>query len=236
MSIFIHLLYFSLFWGFNLLAGYLLRNGTIESTTALLLSTFPMAFIGLKIYGNHLSNEWIRLKYSTTIGKVFKLSLILFFLNAIVRIVLLKLLANWINMDTLGQNQQNLNELQVSMSPIFFIVATAIIAPFVEELVFREALNGWVKYDNKILMAIMATISTLFFAAGHVYTLQDFIIYLPMAISMIWIYYKYSRNVWASIIYHFVNNSIAVVLMYLIQFIPQEIIDQAEAGITILFK
>ncbi|HJF16558.1 MAG TPA: CPBP family intramembrane metalloprotease, partial [Globicatella sulfidifaciens] len=97
-------------------------------------------------------------------------------------------------------------------------------------------LNGWVNKANRGLVVIMWIVSTLLFAGAHVVSLQDFLIYLPLSISLLYMYVRFDRNIWGSISFHFVNNALSVILMYLVQLIPQELLEEAATGFIQLFK
>lgn len=214
---------FFAFFAIQILFGMISQQGWMGEGLALFLSGIVTMAWAYYLYKDYLAFAWADLKGQTTISKVLALSLGLFFLNALIRVLIISLLENLIDMDTLGANQQMLEEIQLNINPLFFIIPTAIAAPFNEEMVFRQAMNGWVFNRPKSYRWLMAILSTLLFAALHVFSPQDFLIYLPLSISMYWIYARYGYNVWASIIFHFVNNSIAVIAMYALQFLPQDL-------------
>lgn len=228
-----------MFFGFFMLfliSGLIINAGLVNSAVGMTINSVATLALGLFLFKDHLKQEWGRLKSQTTLSKIIWLSLGLFILNIVVRAGLLMILEPFLNLDTLGMNQQDLEAMQTQIHPLLFIFFTSISAPIVEELVFRQSLNGWVPRNNKQLILIMWVVSTLIFAGAHVYTLQDFIIYLPLAISLLWMYVKYDRNVWASIIFHFINNTIAVIMMYLVQLVPQEMLQEAAGTIIQLIR
>lgn len=220
---------------FVFLALQLISSGFINyPTIALLISSGLTLIIALYLYHDHLKMEWSRLMNETTIKRLFLLSFGLFILNIMIRIGLLQLLNPWINLENLAMNQQLLEEMQKAINPILFTLFTVISAPIVEELIFREAMNAWVPHHRRWLIYLMWIISTFLFAGAHVFTVQDFIIYLPLAITLLWVYVKFDRNVTASIFFHLFNNAIAVLMMYLTQLIPEEMLQQA-AGFILSF-
>lgn len=214
-----NLIIFLGFFGLHLLAGMLVLSEVIGSTGSMIISSVGGILLAWFLYQEFLKQKWHELMAQTTIKHLIKLSLLFFLINIIIRWVVLVILEPYLDFDTLARNQQALEQLQEIINPLLFTFATAISAPIVEELVFREALNGWVDPNKKRFVYLMWFVSTYLFAVAHVKSMQDFLIYLPLSISLLWFYVKFNRNVCASIFFHFVNNAIAVVLMFLTQLI-----------------
>lgn len=228
-----------MFFGFfinMILFGVLGATGVIDMYTSTALSSITNVMLALFLFGDHLKEEWARFKTQTTLKKILWLSFLLFIINVFARTILMTLFEPYLNLESLGMNQQALEEMQTSINPLLFIFFTVISAPLVEELVFRESLNGWVNKANRGLVVIMWIVSTLLFAGAHVVSLQDFLIYLPLSISLLYMYVRFDRNIWGSISFHFVNNALSVILMYLVQLIPQELLEEAATGFIQLFK
>ncbi len=228
-----------MFFGFfinMILFGVLGATGVIDKYTSTALSSITNVMLALFLFGDHLKEEWARFKTQTTLKKILWLSFLLFIINVFARTVLMTLFEPYLDLESLGMNQQALEEMQTQINPLLFIFFTVISAPLVEELVFRESLNGWVNKANRGLVVIMWIVSTLLFAGAHVVSLQDFLIYLPLSISLLYMYVRFDRNIWGSISFHFVNNALSVILMYLVQLIPQELLEEAATGLIQLFK
>ncbi|MDT2767507.1 type II CAAX endopeptidase family protein [Globicatella sulfidifaciens] len=228
-----------MFFGFfinMILFGVLGATGVIDMYTSTALSSITNVMLALFLFGDHLKEEWARFKTQTTLKKILWLSFLLFIINVFARTVLMTLFEPYLDLESLGMNQQALEEMQTQINPLLFIFFTVISAPLVEELVFRESLNGWVNKANRGLVVIMWIVSTLLFAGAHVVSLQDFLIYLPLSISLLYMYVRFDRNIWGSISFHFVNNALSVILMYLVQLIPQELLEEAATGFIQLFK
>ncbi|MGX7075011.1 CPBP family intramembrane glutamic endopeptidase [Globicatella sanguinis] len=228
-----------MFFGFfinMILFGVLGATGVINMYTSTALSSITNVILALFLFGDHLKEEWARFKTQTTLKKILWLSFLLFIINVFARTILMTLFEPYLDLESLGMNQQALEEMQTQINPLLFIFFTVISAPLVEELVFRESLNGWVNKANRTLVVIMWIVSTLLFAGAHVLSLQDFLIYLPLSISLLYMYVKFDRNIWGSISFHFVNNALSVILMYLVQLIPQELLEEAATGLIQLFK
>ena len=228
-----------MFFGFfinMILFGVLGATGVINMYTSTALSSITNVILALFLFGDHLKEEWARFKTQTTLKKILWLSFLLFIINVFARTILMTLFEPYLDLESLGMNQQALEEMKTQINPLLFIFFTVISAPLVEELVFRESLNGWVNKANRTLVVIMWIVSTLLFAGAHVLSLQDFLIYLPLSISLLYMYVKFDRNIWGSISFHFVNNALSVILMYLVQLIPQELLEEAATGLIQLFK
>ena len=228
-----------MFFGFfinMILFGVLGATGVIDMYTSTALSSITNVMLALFLFGDHLKEEWARFKTQTTLKKILWLSFLLFIINVFARTILMTLFEPYLDLESLGMNQQALEEMQTSINPLLFIFFTVISAPLVEELVFRESLNGWVNKANRGLVVIMWIVSTLLFAGAHVVSLQDFLIYLPLSISLLYMYVRFDRNIWGSISFHFVNNALSVILMYLVQLIPQELLEEAATGFIQFFK
>ena len=215
--------------GLILIVAYLIINvGVIANfemnhlpqVSAVLVSSILTFGVAVILYYPLLKSEWQRLMSRTRLSTVILRSIGLFFIIGILRSLMIALMGDVIDLESLGQNQQMLEDLQLSTNYLSFFFIAVINAPIVEELIFREAMNGWVNKDNKFLLYLMAIISTYLFASAHAFVPADLLIYLPLAISLYLFYYIYDRNVWASIILHFTNNFIAVMLMFLISSLP----------------
>ena len=93
---------------------------------------------------------------------------------------------------------------------VFGIISIAIMAPLVEELLFRGAIQGYMlRKGMKPLNAIL--IASAIFGIGHMNPIQ---IPFAFAIGLIfgWLYYR-TGSVIPGIVGHFINNSIACIQM-----------------------
>lgn len=190
----------------------------IMSTNALTIITSALLLvIALILYGSFLKEEFQRFKINLqTWGKFILKSFGFYVLLYFLRVLVLVLLMNFMDVGNLLQSQRTLNYLSTTLSflPMFFIVS--IYAPIVEELVFREGFIAWVNKDNRSLLITMTVLSVIVFTAPHSFTLADFLLYLPLAMVLTRYYFDYDRNMVGSIFYHFVNNTIAVITMFVL--------------------
>ncbi|EHR36382.1 CPBP family intramembrane glutamic endopeptidase [Facklamia languida] len=173
-----------------------------------------LILLGWYLYRDTLAQDWQELKAQTSIK-----SLILWFIGAFIamvalRVVTMKILENFMDLSNLAANQQALNELSKSQPLFLTFFMVAIFAPFVEELVFRQAIIGSFDKTNKTLMIILSCLSVVLFTGAHMATLVDATIYLPLSLVIIFFYWKFQGNVLATILFHFFNNFIAIIIMF----------------------
>lgn len=97
-----------------------------------------------------------------------------------------------------------------------FIVA-AIIAPIVEELLFRGLLYQWLRARTNVAVAVIA--SAAIFASAHVIPVllpALFAVGVVLALAFEW-----SKSLWVNITLHFMQNALAVCALFFIQANPQ---------------
>ena len=134
----------------------------------------------------------------------------------VVRIVLTMLLALIVPLQQ-TDNQANIESLLNSTSLVLMLILTCVVAPIVEELVFREAIIG--AFKNKMNPWILTAISIFFFVLLHSISNSGGIdwsaalMYIPLTIPLVGIYRYYKDNVAASMLMHFVSNSVAMIFL-----------------------
>lgn len=180
---------------------------TIASSVILLL-------IAVILFGSHLKKAYQEFKRDFDGWRKFLLKSVgFYFLLYLLRFFILMAVMNFMDVDNLMQNQQTLNDLSTTLPflQLFFLIT--IYAPMVEELVFREGFIGWVDKNNKTLVTISTTLSVIIFTLLHSFAIVDFLLYLPLSLVITRFYFTYNYNVIASILFHFVNNAIALIFM-----------------------
>ena len=134
----------------------------------------------------------------------------------VVRIVLTMLLALIVPLQQ-TDNQANIESLLNSTSLVLMLILTCVVAPIVEELVFREAIIG--AFKDKMNPWILTAISIFFFVLLHSISNSGGIdwsaalMYIPLTIPLVGIYRYYKDNVAASMLMHFVSNSVAMIFL-----------------------
>ena len=134
----------------------------------------------------------------------------------VVRVVLTLLLALVVPLQQ-TDNQANIESLLDSTSIVLMVILTCVVAPIVEELVFREAIIG--AFKDKINSWVLTAISIFFFVLLHSLSNSGGIdwsaalMYLPLTIPLVGMYRYYEDNVAASMLMHFVSNSVAMIFL-----------------------
>ena len=134
----------------------------------------------------------------------------------VVRVVLTMLLALVVPLQQ-TDNQANIESLLSSTSIVLMLILTCVVAPIVEELVFREAIIG--AFKDKINPWILTAISIFFFVLLHSISNSGGIdwsaalMYIPLTIPLVGIYRYYKDNVAASMLMHFVSNSVVMIFL-----------------------
>lgn len=173
-----------------------------------------LVVLALILYRKHLKNEWLR--YKATVDswpRVLLGFLIAFILVLILRVITVAGLSFFIDMDSLGANQQALNEMSQNIPVITTIFMTVVFAPIVEELVYREAIIGIIPRNRKGWLVAATIFSIVFFTFMHSVIFADFLLYLPLTLVLTYYYWIYDRNIIPAMIFHFINNLIAVIGM-----------------------
>mgnify|MGYP000989257778 FL=1 len=134
----------------------------------------------------------------------------------VVRVVLTLLLALVVPLQQ-TDNQANIESLLNSTSIVLMVILTCVVAPIVEELVFREAIIG--AFKDKVNSWVLTAISIFFFVLLHSLSNSGGIdwsaalMYLPLTIPLVGMYRYYEDNVAASMLMHFVSNSVAMIFL-----------------------
>ena len=102
------------------------------------------------------------------------------------------------------------------MNPFVLITVTVIMAPIVEELIFRGLLMGRVFNPDSIVGLI---VSSLLFGLVHMpNSIGVWIVYAGMGLALGIVYRKFQKLEYC-IMTHIINNSIAVSMLLLLQFL-----------------
>lgn len=104
------------------------------------------------------------------------------------------------------KNQDMIVSAMKSM-PIATSIAVAILAPIVEEFVFRYSISTFIK-DEKVFLIV----SSLLFALMHGVGIAT-LLYFFMGACFGLLYQRTEKNIGASILAHVINNTISVISM-----------------------
>lgn len=124
-------------------------------------------------------------------------------------------------------NQEAVEGLVVSLPPLLIIPLLVVIAPFVEEYIFRHLLIG--KLSRYLNIWICALISVVLFAGIHIagkeaLALPVLLPYLVMGAVLVGVYVWAGNNFMLSYAVHAAKNLLAVLLTYAI---PAELLQQS---------
>ena len=173
-----------------------------------------LMIIAFKLYHKHLASEWRRFRQENpSIGPVLRKMGLAFLGIIFLRVITMIVLTIFMDIESLAQNQQALNEMSKQMPVWGISFMTVIFAPVVEELTFREAILGNLAGKRRSLVILATLFSIILFTALHSMVWADFLIYLPLALTLTYFYYYYNRNVVGSMIFHYLNNLAALVMM-----------------------
>jgi hypothetical protein len=119
----------------------------------------------------------------------------------------------------LGEAEGVKQAMDVARTPRLFVVSLivmALLAPLVEEAVFRGLLYGWLA--GRWGTTIAWLISSVLFAAAHVEPTHALLV-LPLGLWFGWLRQR-TDSLWPSLVAHVVNNGIAVTAAALITSSP----------------
>lgn len=197
----------------TLLSYPLTLQSKVESLTFSIISVVKLFFLPIevfilnKVFGRRTNelNTFKKVNKKT----IFHITLVLTIFRLLYDAFILPIILRIPESDTLIQAEQNLNS-----SFIYLILSVCIIAPIIEEVIFRGILlNGMLKRYNPSTAII---ISSLLFALIHGNLHQEINAFL-LALIIGCIYYK-THSLYLTIYCHFFNNTASFIL-----FIPSAI-------------
>ena len=197
----------------TLLSYPLTLQSKVESLTFSIISVVKLFFLPIevfilnKVFGRRTNelNTFKKVNKKT----IFHITLVLTIFRLLYDAFILPIILRIPESDTLIQAEQNLNS-----SFIYLILSVCIIAPIIEEVIFRGIiLNGMLKRYNPSTAII---ISSLLFALIHGNLHQGINAFL-LALIIGCIYYK-THSLYLTIYCHFFNNTASFIL-----FIPSAI-------------
>ncbi|MGL9727854.1 lysostaphin resistance A-like protein [Enterococcus sp. DIV0756] len=191
-----------------LIGNYLfpLLHLTKDPKVALMAST--LLFLAGFLIMIYLFHDFLREQWRLYRQKLF-LKLLLSILLVAGAFLLLRIVRGLIPSDLL-QVRSSINQPSQSLSPSWAVLAAVapFIAPFAEELTFRYLLLG--KFSSKILRILMLFIQGILFGFihwnnfnGNIYAM------IPYMVTGVYfgLIYLFSKNIWGSIIVHWMLNT-----------------------------
>ncbi len=167
-------------------------------------TVYTILFIlALILFRHTLEAQMARLHKQIKSVKRFFLQIVLWsLLGSLLSTFFILLFGTILSVDLIPQNQENVTEMVNRIPAALSLLMMAVYAPVIEELTFRHAIIGNIKRTNTPLLIIATIVSVLLFDFLHVINLVEFWYYLPMAILLTAMYWRYDRNVCASICFH----------------------------------
>ncbi|MBO9131421.1 CPBP family intramembrane glutamic endopeptidase [Bacillus sp. 165] len=144
------------------------------------------------------------------------------FLALIAQMVAANIEVHLLNIKAQSENTKNLIEI-VTLTP-WFILVTSVLAPILEEIVFRKILFGTLyKRTNFFIAAIL---SSLIFAAVH-FDFTHLLIYTSMGFVFAYLYVKTKRII-VPIMAHVMMNTFVILIQVVFKDDIEQIMKQAE--------
>ena len=117
-----------------------------------------------------------------------------------------------------SDNQEQIEQMMSANDAVVMFVLLCVVAPILEELVFREAIIG--SFKKSLNIHVLTFISAFLFIllhslskdAGGIDWMAS-LMYVPLTIPIVGMYRYYNNNVFASISMHFLNNFIAFIVL-----------------------
>lgn len=179
-----------------------------------LLYQVPLSFFFIFMLKDDLKNDF----------KVFKKeklkNLIMILVGGLLCMVLTYVIASIY--EAFGVTDESLNQETIDTSlgssgGVFMAISVVVLAPFVEEMLFRKSFCDTLKYKFRVPDVVTIILSTLIFSLMHVTDIGSIIFifqYIPLALVIVLSYY-FSKTIYVPLSIHFINNLLSVVIAFL---------------------
>ena len=205
-------LFMFVFLAIGFLLGMDMTDSAIDSYFNLVYMTF-LAVASFLIFHSYLKKSWDHMKgkwlkqigYACTAG-IAKF----YFFNVVSSLIILL-----INPNSSSANQEAIIEMAAS-SPIFMLITTVLLAPFVEEMIFRVGIFQMFYHKNRILAYLLGSLSFGFVHIMGGLFMGDFtqiLFLLPYSLlgyALCNIYEK-RDSIFVPMIVHMLNNLVAMI-------------------------
>ena len=178
--------------------------------------SYLLAFLLIGFFmRNYLIEDFLKLKNNKKIYLLIILGLALLFTG-----IAYLLDKGFTKLVDSSNNQKTIIQILNSSAKIPMIITTVILAPVVEELIFRKAIFESLKQYSLIPCYVL---SIILFALPHMLTtgipfgvwVLQLLPYLILGGMLTFIYHISNQNVYASILAHMFNNILSVVLVFI---------------------
>lgn len=191
------------------------------------IGSFIVALIMiLSLMKNDLKEE--KLKHPLSIGQIIGWSVAGLFLAWIAQAIAVTIEMELFGIDPASENTEVI--VDFTRSNILFILIPAIIAPILEEIIFRKILFG--TFYKKMNFFLAALLSSLIFAVLHL-DFTHLLIYATMGFVFAFLYVQTKRII-VPIIVHMAINTIAVLGQLLIDPEMLEKVEQMQKNIQLI--
>ena len=212
------LLFIGIFLCFLLFDGvlaliYYYAGGDIENLTTLQAIYFLLAkylvliIIFIIVYRKYLKEKWIDFKKN--IKTYFEISFKNWLIGFIIMITSNIIISRFIS--GLGQNESSV-QLLIQKMPLIAFLITTLLAPFIEEMVFRKSLQDC--FNDKTIYMIM---SGLLFGLVHVMgtnNVYEYLLIIPYG-ALGFMFAKTineTDNIYSTILMHMLHNGVLTIL------------------------
>lgn len=210
---FMDLLYSSLVVAFLQIAGInIMKMSLSMKYMSLILIDISFMLILYFIYRKDINNEFR--SYFRSFKKYFTFGFKFWLLGLVLMIV-----SNLIiqHVYPVGASNEEAVQESLKMFPVYTVFASCIFAPFVEEVIFRKCLGK--VFNNDILFIV---VSGFLFGFAHTLAsigmgLNQMLYIIPYGLfGCVFAYmYRKTNNIFTSVMFHFIHNSILVTLSLL---------------------
>ncbi len=211
--IFIFLL-FNYSWLFQLIPVYLFKMdlSNISGSTNVLLSAFSsciMVFILFFIYRKSISED--AKVFFKNFWECFDIGIVSWTVGLVVMVASNILISTLFDGGVAG-NEQSVQSM-ISSLPWIMLINAGLLAPIVEELVFRKSYEHLIK--NKIIYVIISgLIFGLAHVSGNVSSWVDYLFIIPygaLGCSFAFSYVK-TKSILTPIMFHMIHNTVLVII------------------------
>ena len=140
--------------------------------------------------------------------------------SILVLTILINVVYTLLGIEDTSDNQEIIESSLIGSSGIFMAISVVILAPFVEEMLFRKCLCDTFKYKFNVPDIVTIILSALVFSLMHITDLSNLIFifqYVPLALIIVLSYY-FSKNIYVPIAIHFINNFAGVIISYVLYY------------------
>lgn len=141
------------------------------------------------------------------------LSIFLWFVVLFVLSTAVAIIFDMAGLKDTAENEVTVQRMLNSRFGFLMIISVLILAPFVEEMIYRKFLIGFFEKTLHIPLVISTVLAAVIFGLAHDTTIYVFQ-YLPLALAISMSYAYSKRNVWVSIGVHFLNNTLTLILTF----------------------